>query len=164
MSKKPGKPSESLVQELLAERRQLKVALERARLDHRHVRSRHRSKHREVDAPAACLEREDDAHEPEQEPDESPDEEQDPEENDDDREHPENDVDGQRSPVDHHSLGGVVLDVGIVLACEKKDEASDWWEKSPGKNRVQVLVAGRAPWRCAHWRRLPGWRRRDLRH
>ncbi len=33
MSKKPGKPSESLVQELLAERRQLKVALERARLE-----------------------------------------------------------------------------------------------------------------------------------
>jgi len=33
MSKEPGKPSESLVQELLAERRQLKVALERARLE-----------------------------------------------------------------------------------------------------------------------------------
>jgi chromosome segregation ATPase len=33
MSKEPGKPSESLVQELLTERRQLKVALERARLE-----------------------------------------------------------------------------------------------------------------------------------
>ena len=33
MSKEPAKPSESLVQELLAERRQLKVALERARLE-----------------------------------------------------------------------------------------------------------------------------------
>ncbi|HEV2217695.1 MAG TPA: hypothetical protein VGV88_08985 [Candidatus Dormibacteraeota bacterium] len=33
MSKEQGKPSESLVQELLTERRQLKVALERARLD-----------------------------------------------------------------------------------------------------------------------------------
>jgi chromosome segregation ATPase len=33
MSKAPDKPSESLVQELLAERRQLKVALERARLE-----------------------------------------------------------------------------------------------------------------------------------
>jgi chromosome segregation ATPase len=33
MSKEPAKPSESLVQELLAERRALKVALERARLD-----------------------------------------------------------------------------------------------------------------------------------
>ena len=33
MSKEPGKPSESLVQELLSERRQLKVALERARLE-----------------------------------------------------------------------------------------------------------------------------------
>lgn len=33
MSKEPGKPSESLVQQLLAERRQLKVALERARLE-----------------------------------------------------------------------------------------------------------------------------------
>jgi chromosome segregation ATPase len=33
MSKEPGKPSDSLVQDLLAERRQLKVALERARLE-----------------------------------------------------------------------------------------------------------------------------------
>jgi chromosome segregation ATPase len=33
MSKEPSKPSESLVQELLAERRALKVALERARLE-----------------------------------------------------------------------------------------------------------------------------------
>jgi len=33
MSKEPDKPSESLVQELLTERRQLKVALERARLE-----------------------------------------------------------------------------------------------------------------------------------
>lgn len=33
MSKEPVKPSDSLVQELLTERRQLKVALERARLE-----------------------------------------------------------------------------------------------------------------------------------
>jgi len=33
MSKEPAKPADSLVQELLAERRQLKVALERARID-----------------------------------------------------------------------------------------------------------------------------------
>jgi chromosome segregation ATPase len=33
MSKEPDKPSESLVQQLLAERRELKVALERARLE-----------------------------------------------------------------------------------------------------------------------------------
>jgi chromosome segregation ATPase len=33
MSKEPAKPSESLVQQLLAERRELKVALERARLE-----------------------------------------------------------------------------------------------------------------------------------
>ena len=33
MSKEPAKPSESLVQQLLAERRDLKVALERARLE-----------------------------------------------------------------------------------------------------------------------------------
>ncbi len=33
MSKEPAKPAESLVQELLAERRQLKVALERARIE-----------------------------------------------------------------------------------------------------------------------------------
>ena len=33
MSKEPAKPADSLVQELLAERRQLKVALERAKLD-----------------------------------------------------------------------------------------------------------------------------------
>jgi chromosome segregation ATPase len=33
MSKEPAKPADSLVQELLAERRQLKVALERARMD-----------------------------------------------------------------------------------------------------------------------------------
>ncbi len=33
MSKAPDKPAESLVQQLLAERRQLKVALERARLE-----------------------------------------------------------------------------------------------------------------------------------
>jgi uncharacterized coiled-coil DUF342 family protein len=33
MSKEPTKPSESVVQELLAERRELKVALERLRLE-----------------------------------------------------------------------------------------------------------------------------------
>ena len=33
MSKEPAKPADSLVQELLAERRQLRVALERARLE-----------------------------------------------------------------------------------------------------------------------------------
>jgi chromosome segregation ATPase len=33
MSKEPARPADSLVQELLAERRQLKVALERARLE-----------------------------------------------------------------------------------------------------------------------------------
>jgi chromosome segregation ATPase len=33
MSKVPAKPAESLVQQLLAERRELKVALERARLE-----------------------------------------------------------------------------------------------------------------------------------
>lgn len=33
MSKEPTKPSESLVQDLLAERRQLKVAVERLKLD-----------------------------------------------------------------------------------------------------------------------------------
>lgn len=33
MSKEPGKPADSLVQQLLAERRELKVALERARLE-----------------------------------------------------------------------------------------------------------------------------------
>jgi chromosome segregation ATPase len=33
MSKEPAKPSESLVQQLLAERRQLKVAVERLRLE-----------------------------------------------------------------------------------------------------------------------------------
>jgi chromosome segregation ATPase len=33
MSKEPTKPSESLVQELLAERRELKVAVERMRLE-----------------------------------------------------------------------------------------------------------------------------------
>ncbi len=33
MSKEPARPADSLVQELLAERRQLKVALERARID-----------------------------------------------------------------------------------------------------------------------------------
>jgi capsule polysaccharide export protein KpsE/RkpR len=39
MSKEPTKPSESLVQELLAERRELKVALERMRLELEDVRS-----------------------------------------------------------------------------------------------------------------------------
>ncbi len=39
MSKEPKKPSESLVQELLAERRDLKVALERLRLELEDVRS-----------------------------------------------------------------------------------------------------------------------------
>lgn len=38
MSKEPKKPSESLVQELLAERRDLKVALERLRLELEEVR------------------------------------------------------------------------------------------------------------------------------
>ncbi|TAN31980.1 hypothetical protein EPN29_12330 [bacterium] len=33
MSKEPAKPSESLVQELLAERRELKVAVERLRIE-----------------------------------------------------------------------------------------------------------------------------------
>jgi uncharacterized coiled-coil DUF342 family protein len=39
MSKEPTKPSESLVQELLAERRELKVALERLRLELVEVRT-----------------------------------------------------------------------------------------------------------------------------
>jgi chromosome segregation ATPase len=39
MSKEPTKPSESLVQELLAERRELKVAVERLRLELEEVRS-----------------------------------------------------------------------------------------------------------------------------
>jgi chromosome segregation ATPase len=39
MSKEPTKPSESLVQELLAESRELKVALERLRLELEDVRS-----------------------------------------------------------------------------------------------------------------------------
>jgi uncharacterized coiled-coil DUF342 family protein len=39
MSKEPTKPSESLVQELLAERRELKVALERMRIELEDVRS-----------------------------------------------------------------------------------------------------------------------------
>ena len=39
MSKEPTKPSESLVQELLAERRELKVALERLRLELEDLRS-----------------------------------------------------------------------------------------------------------------------------
>jgi chromosome segregation ATPase len=39
MSKEPTKPSESLVQELLAERRELKVALERLRIELEDVRS-----------------------------------------------------------------------------------------------------------------------------
>jgi chromosome segregation ATPase len=38
MSKEPTKPSESLVQELLAERRELKVALERLRLELSEIR------------------------------------------------------------------------------------------------------------------------------
>jgi chromosome segregation ATPase len=38
MSKEPTKPSESLVQELLAERRELKVALERMRIELEDVR------------------------------------------------------------------------------------------------------------------------------
>ena len=40
MSKEPKKPSESLVQELLAERRDLKVALERLRLELEDLRSK----------------------------------------------------------------------------------------------------------------------------
>lgn len=39
MSKEPTKPSESLVQELLAERRELKVAVERLRLELAEARS-----------------------------------------------------------------------------------------------------------------------------
>jgi chromosome segregation ATPase len=39
MSKEPTKPSESLVQELLAERRELKVAVERLRLELEDVRT-----------------------------------------------------------------------------------------------------------------------------
>ncbi len=39
MSREPTKPSESLVQELLAERRELKVALERLKLELAEVRS-----------------------------------------------------------------------------------------------------------------------------
>jgi chromosome segregation ATPase len=39
MSKEPTKPSESLVQELLTERRELKVALERLRLELTDLRS-----------------------------------------------------------------------------------------------------------------------------
>ena len=39
MSREPTKPSESLVQELLAERRELRVALERLKLELAEVRS-----------------------------------------------------------------------------------------------------------------------------
>src|ERR1700694_5188092 len=39
MSREPTKPSESLVQQLLAERRELKVALERLKLELQEVRS-----------------------------------------------------------------------------------------------------------------------------
>ena len=39
MSKEPTKPSESLVQELLAERRELKIALERMRIELQDLRS-----------------------------------------------------------------------------------------------------------------------------
>ena len=39
MSREPTKPSESLVQELLAERRELRVALERLKLEVAEVRS-----------------------------------------------------------------------------------------------------------------------------
>jgi len=39
MSKEPTKPSESLVQQLLAERRELKVAVERLRIDLTDARS-----------------------------------------------------------------------------------------------------------------------------
>jgi SMC interacting uncharacterized protein involved in chromosome segregation len=39
MSKEPTKPSESLVQELLAERRELRVALERMRIEMQDLRS-----------------------------------------------------------------------------------------------------------------------------
>ncbi len=39
MSKEPTRPSESLVQELLAERRELKVAVERLRLELEEARS-----------------------------------------------------------------------------------------------------------------------------
>ncbi len=39
MSKEPTKPSDSLVQELLAERRELKVAVERLRLELEEARS-----------------------------------------------------------------------------------------------------------------------------
>jgi chromosome segregation ATPase len=39
MSKEPTKPAESLVQELLAERRELKVALERLRIELADVRA-----------------------------------------------------------------------------------------------------------------------------
>jgi capsule polysaccharide export protein KpsE/RkpR len=39
MSKEPAKPSESVVQDLLAERRELKVALERLKLDLADARS-----------------------------------------------------------------------------------------------------------------------------
>jgi len=39
MSKEPTKPSESLVQELLAERRELKIALERMRIEMQDLRS-----------------------------------------------------------------------------------------------------------------------------
>src|SRR5260370_40995767 len=65
--------------------------------------------------------------------------------------------------MDNQGRGRVVLDVRVILADKKEDEAADRWQQCPGENRVQVLVAARGT-RSTHWSRLSGGRGRDLRH
>src|SRR5260370_14096554 len=65
--------------------------------------------------------------------------------------------------MDNQGRGRVVLDVRVILADKKEDEAADRWQQGPGENRVQVLLAPRGT-RSTHWSRLAGGRGRDLRH
>jgi chromosome segregation ATPase len=57
MSKEPSSPSETLVQELLAERRELKVTVERLRLELEEARGRTTGKDPRMDGMSAELER-----------------------------------------------------------------------------------------------------------
>src|SRR5438270_10218 len=138
MSKEQTKPSESLVQELLNERRSLKVAVERLKLELADAQSgsggpdphlgelreeierlRYQLASARAEANQLCDER--------------------------------------------NGLRRVPLHVRVVLADKQKDDSCDPPEKV-GEDDVGLAVAGRGPWLTSHRRRFAGGRWGHLRH
>src|SRR5437879_2863959 len=133
-------------------------------LDHGHVLLSHRSHHGEANPLAAGLQGQDQADHPDHEPDDVPDDEQESNGQENDGQNPQQDPDCEGASMDDNRLGGVVLDVGVVLPNEQEDQAPDRREKGPREDRVQILVASSPAWWCTHRRRLAGGRWWHLRH